>query len=68
MVIFEKIPDPRTDFYYRSRLNKFFFVFVEGDTEFEKNFELKKIIDKEISAKKRIKYLIRWKKYNFKYN
>ena len=68
MVIFEKILDSRTDFYYRLRFNKSPPVFIEENTEFEKNFELKKIIDKEISAKKRIRYLIRWKEYNPKYN
>ena len=68
VAIFEPIFNFNIDFYYCSRPEKLSSVFVENNIKREKNFELKKIIDKQISAKRRVKYLVRWKKYNLEYN
>ena len=59
VAIFEPISNSNIDFYYRSRLEEPPSVFIKNNIEREKNFELEKIVDKQILAKRRVKYLVR---------
>jgi hypothetical protein len=57
-------PAPKTkDPYNRPRPEHPDSVFVEGDTEYYKSWEIEKIIDKQVSPTGRIRYLVRWKGY-----
>ena len=63
VAMLERVPDPNADPYHRPRPDEPPSVFVEGDTEHEKSFELEKIVDKQVSARGRVRYLVRWKGY-----
>ena len=55
----EKVLDLKTNLYNRLRPEKSSIVFIKRDTEFSKNFEIKKIINKKIFIRRRIRYLLR---------
>jgi len=62
VVHLEPAPTPN-DPYERERPDHPESVFVEGDTEFIKSFEVEKIVMKRITPTGRSRYLLRWKGY-----
>ena len=56
------------DFFRRHRFIQSDFVFVEKNIDLIKFFELKRIINKRMIIRREIKYLIKWKNYNSKYD
>jgi hypothetical protein len=58
----EPVPKKK-DPYERPRPDHPDSVYVEGDTEYQKSWEIEKILDKRTSPTGRIRYLVRWKGY-----
>ena len=63
VAMLEPVPPPNEDPYNRPRPEQPSSIFVEGDTDNYKSYELEKIVDKRVSAKGKVKYLVRWKGY-----
>ena len=56
------------DFFRKFKFNQSNFVFVEKNIVNVKFFEIKRFINKRQIKKKKSKYLIKWKKYDFEYD
>ena len=56
------------DFFRKLKFNQSNFVFVENDIVNVKFFEIERFINKRQIKKKKSKYLMRWKKYEFEYD
>lgn len=59
----ETSPAPATDPYDRPRSDHLGTVFVEGDTDMWKPYELKRVLSHRVTSKGRTQYLVRWKGY-----
>jgi hypothetical protein len=64
----ESISNSIIDFYNRSRSNESKSIHVEEDIETIKSFKIEKLINKQITARRETKYLIRWKNYDSQYD
>jgi len=60
----EPVPDPDKDPFKRPRPDQPPPVFVEGDTDTNKSWELEKVVDKRVTSTGLIKYLVKWKDYS----
>jgi hypothetical protein len=62
-------PAPRgSDPFNRPQAEHLDTVFVEGDDEFNKSYELERIVKKRTTPTGRVKYLIRWKGYGSEFD
>ncbi|KAI0992711.1 hypothetical protein K3495_g15474 [Podosphaera aphanis] len=59
----ESVPSPYEDPYNRPRPKEPGPVYVEGDTDNNKSYEVSQILDKRVTPSVCIKYLIQWKGY-----
>ena len=62
----EPAPDPATDPFQRPRPDHPNSVFVEGDTDSYKSFEIERLLNKRStrrSGREKVQYLVRWKGY-----
>ena len=53
------------NFFNRSRSNHFDFVFVEKNIERVKSYEIERLINKRQTKRRKTKYLMRWRDYDF---
>ena len=60
--------DSINDFFRRHRFTQSNFVFVEKNIDLIKSFELKRIINKRMIARREVEYLVKWKDYESKYD
>ena len=60
--------DSIKNFFRRHRFTQSNFVFVEEDIDLIKFFELKRIINKRMIARREVEYLVRWKNYDSEYD
>ena len=63
--------EKKNDSYDKKRSHYFDSIKIENDTDFEKTYEIKKIVDKKIKTYEKIsiiQYLIRWLDYESKYD
>ena len=60
--------DSTKDLFRRHRLTQSNSVFVEEDIDLIKFFELKRIINKRMTVRREVEYLVRWKDYDSKYD
>ena len=63
--------EKKNDLYDRKRSHYFDSIKIESDTEFEKSYEVKKIVNKKIRKYEKtwiIQYLIRWLDYESEYD
>ena len=66
-----RINRKKNDLYDKKRSHYFDSIKIEGDTDFEKSYEVKKIVNKKIKTYEKIsiiQYLIRWFDYESEYD
>ncbi len=59
----ELCPPPDSDPFARPRLYNLDSVYVEGDTDLVKSFEIERLISKRQTKQRGLEYLVRWKEY-----
>lgn len=67
----EPAPDPNSDSYKRSRPNHPDTIYVDGDTEAYKSYEIDRLLNRKVIRKGRnsiTQYLVRWKGYEPEYD
>ena len=63
-----KFVSSKSDFYQRSRFNHFDSIFVEDNIQRVKSYKIDFLINKRATTRRELKYLIRWKEYESKYD
>ena len=64
----KSISSSSTNFFRRSRFTKSNFVFVERDIDRVKFYEMKRLLNKRQTIRRKIKYFVKWKSYESKHD